>query len=159
MTDYKKELNFERVVQASADLVFKAWTDENLVKQWWGPYGVFNPVCEVDPKVGGKIHIVMEAGEELGEAKGMQWPMDGEFIELEEPKRIVFKSTAIDKGKPVLETTTSVNFEERNGKTTIKVHVEVTNVLPGSEFAIAGMEQGWNSQFDKMVEFVNNKAG
>jgi uncharacterized protein YndB with AHSA1/START domain len=154
MEEGKKELTLTREFDAPAALVYKAWTDEKLVAKWWGPQGVFTPVCEVDARPGGKINIVMEAGEELGEFKGTQWPMDGEFVELDEPKKIVFKANAINEGKVILEHQTTVTFHEENGKTTMKVHVVVTKVLPGSEFAIAGMEQGWNSQFDKLVKFI-----
>lgn len=154
MNDTQKELKMTRVFDAPRDLVYKAWTDPKLVSQWWGPQGVFAPVCEVDARPGGKINIVMEAGEELGDFKGTQWPMEGEFVELDEPKKIVFTSNAIDKGKVILEHQTTVTLDEDNGKTIMNVHVVVTKVLPGSEFAIAGMEQGWNSQFDKLVKFI-----
>src|SRR6185437_1245433 len=116
MNDANKELTFTRTFDVSPEFLYKAWTDQNLVKEWWGPQGVFNPVCEIDPKVGGKIHIVMEAGEELGQAKGMQWPMDGEFVELDEPKKIVFNANAINAGKVILEHQTTVTFEEKKGK-------------------------------------------
>jgi uncharacterized protein YndB with AHSA1/START domain len=154
MENAKKELTMSRVFDAPRELVYKAWTDQNLVKQWWGPNGVFTPVCEVDPRPGGKINIVMEAGEELGDAKGMQWPMQGEFEELDEPAKIVFTANAINEGKVVLEHRTTVTFAEQDGKTAMNVHVVVTKVLPGSEYAIAGMEAGWNQQLDKLVKFI-----
>jgi uncharacterized protein YndB with AHSA1/START domain len=154
MTDTKRELIMTREFDAPRELVYKAWTDPELIKQWWGPRGVFIPVCEVDARQGGKINIVMEAGEELGKFKGTQWPMEGEFVQLDKPKKIVFNANAINEGKVILEHQTTVIFEEKSGKTTIKVHVVLTKVLPGSEFAIAGMEQGWNQQMDKLVEFI-----
>jgi len=154
MEKRKKELNMTRVVDAPREMAFKAWIDPKQIAQWWGPDGVFIPVCEVDAKPGGRIYIVMEAGEKLGKFKGTQWPMEGTFVEIDEPKKIVFNANAINEGKVVLEHQTTVTFDEENGKTTMKVHVVVTKVLPGSEFAIAGMEQGWNSQFDKLVKFL-----
>lgn len=158
MEDTKKELFMARTFDAPRELVFKAWTDEKLVSQWWGPQGVFNPVCEIDARPGGKMKIVMEAGEEMGDFKGTQWPMDGEFIEVDEPTKLVFTANAINEGKVVLEHRTTVTFEEKDGKTDMKVHVLVTKVLPGSEFAIKGMEAGWNQQLDKLVTFVENQA-
>ncbi len=149
-----KELTMTRTFDAPRDVVFNAWTDAKLVAQWWGPNGVFNPVCEVDARVGGKIHIIMEAGEELGKFKGTQWPMTGEFKEIEKPSKIVFAANAINNDTVILEHLTTVTFEEENGKTKMKVHVVVTKALPGSEFAIKGMEQGWNQQLDKLVKFI-----
>jgi len=83
--------------------------------------------------------------------------MEGEFVELDEPKKIVFNANAINEGKVILEHHTTVTFDEENGKTRMKVHVVVTKVLPGSEFAIAGMGQGWNQQFDRLVEFIKKR--
>src|SRR5256885_398019 len=117
MNDIHKELTMVREFDAPAELVFKAWTDEKLVTKWWGPRGVFTPICEVDAKPGGKIHIVMEAGETLGQYKGTQWPMTGEFVEIDKHKKIVFTANAINNGKVILEHQTTVIFDEVDGKT------------------------------------------
>lgn len=154
MTDTEKEFVIVREFDAPAQKVFNAWTDPKSVAQWWGPEGVFTPVCEVDAKPGGHIHIVMEAGESMGEYKGTQWPMEGKFEEVEEPSKLVFISNAINAGKELFKHRTTVTFEEKDGKTKMTVHVAVTNIVSGSEFAVAGMEQGWNSQFDKLVKFI-----
>ena len=154
LTDTHKEVSFTRTFDAPRELVWKAWTDASLVKQWWGPNGVFIPECEIDPKAGGLMYLVMEAGEELGAAKGMRWPMKGQFTEVTEPEKIVFTANAIMNDKPVLEHTTTVTLVEKNGKTEMTVDIVVTKAMPGSEQAIAGMQQGWNQQLDKLVMFV-----
>lgn len=154
MSEYKKELLMTREINVPREKAFRAWLKPELVKQWWGPKGVTIPVCEIEAKPGGKINIVMEAGEELGKFKGMKWPMEGKFVEISEPEKIVFTANAINNGTTVLEHLTTVTFTEANGTTTMKVHVEVTKVNPGGEFAVAGMEQGWNEQFNKLVEFL-----
>ena len=46
MTTTPKELTITRTFDAPRDLVWKAWTDEKMVKKWWGPRGVTNPTCE-----------------------------------------------------------------------------------------------------------------
>lgn len=158
----KQETWIEREFDAPREKVFEAWTDPKLITQWWGPEGVFTPICEIDARPGGLIHIVMEAGETMGKFKGTQWPMKGKFEAIEKPSKIVFTANAINEGKEVLEHRTTVTFDERPSadgvKTKMTVHVAVTKILPGSEFAIAGMEQGWNSQFDKLGKFlVKNK--
>jgi uncharacterized protein YndB with AHSA1/START domain len=157
MVDTQKEFVIVREYDAPPEKVFKAWTDPALVTQWWGPEGVFTPICEVDARPGGFIHIVMEAGETMGEYKGTQWPMEGKFEEIEEPSKIVFTSNAVNEGKDFFQHRTTVTFDEKDGKTKMTVHVAVTKMLPGSEFAVAGMEQGWNSQFDKLGKFLVGK--
>ena len=49
----EKEITIERVFNAPIDLVWKAWTKAEEIKEWWGPNGVTNPICEIDPRVGG----------------------------------------------------------------------------------------------------------
>lgn len=157
MNEMQKEFTLSREYNAPRDVVFKAWTDPALVRQWWGPEGVFIPVCELDVRPGGSMNIVMEAGESLGSFKGTQWPMTGTYEAIEEPSKIIFVANAINEGKEVLQHRTVVTFEEKDAKTTMTVHVTVTKTLPGSEFAVAGMEQGWNSQCDKLGKFLGNK--
>jgi uncharacterized protein YndB with AHSA1/START domain len=153
----KKELTLERTFNASRELVWKAWTDPELVKQWWGPDGVTNPTCEWDAKPGGNIHIVMLAGKELGEMAGQEWPMTGEFVEAQEPEKIVFSGNAIVDGKEVLTTLTTVTFEEESGKTKLNVHIVVTHTTPEAAGPLQGMEMGWNQQLDKLVTFVQSQ--
>lgn len=157
MDNTNKGFTIVREFDSPAERVFDAWTDPEQVSEWWGPQGVFTPVCEIDAKAGGKIHIIMEAGAELGPAKGMKWPVDGVFEEVEKNTKLVFTSNSVNDGKEYFKYRTTVTFDEKNGKTTMTVHVAVTEIQPGAEFAIPGMEQGWNSQFDKLVEFIKKE--
>lgn len=157
MEDTKKELTMSRTLDAPLDLVYKAWTDPELVKQWWGPNGVSNRVNAWDAEPNGKIDLVMIAGTELGPLAGQEWPMAGEFEELDEPDKIVFTANALVDGTEVLKHRTTVMLKEQNGKTEMTVHVVVIKTTPEAAGPLAGMEQGWNQQLDKLVEFVEKK--
>ena len=154
MEDTKKELTFERTYDAPQDLVFKAWTDPKMVVQWWAPNGVTNQLNEWNPNPGGKIDLVMIAGEELGELAGQKWPMNGEFKEIEAPKKLSFTANAILNGKEVMQHLTTVTLEELDGKTHMTVHIVVTKAMPEAEGPLKGMEMGWNQQLDKLGEFL-----
>jgi uncharacterized protein YndB with AHSA1/START domain len=154
MEESKKELTLDRTFDAPIDLVWKAWTDSEMISQWWGPRGATTPTCEWEFKVGGNIHIVMLAGEELGPLKGQEWPMTGTFTQIDEPKRLVFTTTALRDDKPMLKNLVTVTFEEQNGKTTMTVHIVVTKVTPEAAGPLQGMEMGWNQQLDKLGEFL-----
>jgi uncharacterized protein YndB with AHSA1/START domain len=151
---HHKELTLTRTFNAPRDLVFKAWTDPEMIQKWWGPRGVTNPTCEWEAKPGGKIHIVMLAGEELGDMAGQEWPMTGEFQEVQEPKKLVFTANAIMDGKEILQHQTTVTLEEEGDKTKMTVHVVVTKTTPEAAGPLSGMEQGWNEQLDKLADFV-----
>jgi uncharacterized protein YndB with AHSA1/START domain len=123
MSEPTKELTLTRTFDAPRDLVFKAWTDPELLSQWWGPNGVTIPVCEVDAVVGGKLNIVMLAGEELGPMAGAKWPMTGVYREITPPEKIVYDASPEVEGQPIMDTVNTLTFEEENGKTKLTLHI------------------------------------
>ena len=139
-----------RVLDAPREVVFKAWTDPKLLKQWWGPKGFTNPVCELDVRPGGAIRVHMRGPD------GTVYPMGGMFHEIVEPERIVFTSTAMEDewGEPQLEVFNTVTFAEHNGKTRLTLHAEVVKSGPGTDRALAGMEQGWTETLERLEQFT-----
>lgn len=153
-----KEFTITRTFDAPRELVWKAWTDQELIKKWWGPRGVTNPICEWDAKPGGKINIVMLAGKELGSFAGQKWPMTGVFNEVKPQSRLVFTGNALDEVRDILlESMVTVDFESVGKKTIMKLRFTVTKAGPKAEFAIKGAETGWNQQIDKLSEMVSAK--
>ena len=151
----RKELTITRLIDAPRAIVWRAWTDPEIVTKWWGPKGVTTPTCEVDARKGGKINIVMLAGKELGDFAGKKWPMEGRFEEVAPQDRLVFTANALDDGsQTMLETRTTVTFAEEQGKTKLTVHIMLTRSsdTPQAKFAIQGMEMGWGQSLDKLVE-------
>src|ERR1700761_6507247 len=57
------EVSLTRRIAASPEFVFRAWIDAKHLAEWWGPKGFTNPVCEVDPRVGGAIRIHMRSAD------------------------------------------------------------------------------------------------
>lgn len=154
--DPTKELLMMRECDAPREIIWKAWTDPDLIKQWWGPDGVTIPTAEFDARVGGKIYIVMLAGPELGPMKGQKWPMSATIKELIAPERLVFTSAAIDEpsGTTLLENLVTVTLADMGGETTMTVHVVVTMSTEKAAAALAGMQMGWNQQLDKLVKLM-----
>jgi uncharacterized protein YndB with AHSA1/START domain len=85
-----RELTITRTFAAPREQVWRAWTDPRHLAAWWGPEGLTNPVCEVDVRPGGSIHIVMR------DPDGTDYPMRGEFREIVAPERLVFTNFAVD---------------------------------------------------------------
>lgn len=158
-----KELTMTREFDAPREIVFNAWVDPEQVEKWWGPSGVTNRLDVWDVTPGGKLSLTMIAGQELGPMAGQEWPMTGEFKEIEKPSKLVFTGNAIMDGKEILQHLTTVTFEEAEGnpsmssghRTKMTVHIEVTNVvMPDAKMPLQGMEMGWNQQLDKLVTFI-----
>src|SRR5436305_202061 len=69
---------------APPEAVYRAHTDPALVQKWMlGPEGWTMPVCNLDPRPGGKIRY------EWTDGKGHGFYLTGECLEMQPPRRIV----------------------------------------------------------------------
>jgi uncharacterized protein YndB with AHSA1/START domain len=144
------ELVVTRIVDAPREVVFRAWTDPEQLKHWWGPKGFTNPVCEIDPRPGGAIRIDMRAPD------GVVYPMTGVYVEVVEPERLVFTSMALDKdGHAMFENLNTVIFAEHGGRTKLTVHVKVAKSTAQAAPHLAGMEEGWKMTLDRLADYSN----
>ena len=81
----KCEIVSSRIVNASREIVYSAWTDPNHLKNWWGPAGFTNSFIEFDLRPGGKWRFIMH-----GPDKG-NYPNECEFIKIDPPALISWK--------------------------------------------------------------------
>ena len=54
------DLVITRIIDAPLESVWRAWSDPELVKQWWGPQGFSAPVAEIDFHEGHTSLVCME---------------------------------------------------------------------------------------------------
>jgi len=153
MISFEREMSLERVIDAPRKLVFDAWTNAEHIKHWWGPNGFTNPICNVDATPGGSMLIHMQAPD------GVVYPMDGEFHEIVEPKKLVFTTAALDKnGKRLFEVLNTVTFSDQNGKTRLHLHAAVSGITVEGKRYIDGMKEGWNQSIDRLNDYVRNQS-
>ena len=55
-----------RVFDAPVEQVWKAWSDSEYVRQWWGPAGFTCPLADMDFREGGTSLVCMRAPKEYG---------------------------------------------------------------------------------------------
>lgn len=77
-------LELTRELAAPRERVFRALTDPLALAKWWGPRGFTTPELVVDLRVGGAYRFSMQPPE------GELFHLAGEFVEIEEPARLVF---------------------------------------------------------------------
>ncbi len=141
----EREITITRVFDAPRAVVFEAWIDPAQLKEWWGPKGFTNPVCEFDPRVGGAIRIHMRAPD------GNVHPMKGEVREIVPPERLVFTNIAVDAaGNPIINGLTTVTFADEGGKTRLTLHTRGTVLVDYAAAYLQGMEMGWTMSIDKL---------
>jgi uncharacterized protein YndB with AHSA1/START domain len=161
-THSARELVIERIFDAPRELVWKAWTDPEHVKHWWGPKAFTAPVCKIDLRVGGKYLFAMQSPEFNG---GESIWSTGVYREIVPLERIVCTDSFADADGNVVPAThygmgtdipvemlVSVTFEDLDGKTRMTLRHEG---LPVGEMK-DGAGVGWNESFDKLAESLKN---
>src|SRR6266852_6081518 len=86
MADAGLALTVHRTVSASRERAFRAWTDADELKKWFGvAEGYTTPIAEVDLRVGGRYRLGMQPpnSSEL-------YIVQGVYREIREPEKIVF---------------------------------------------------------------------
>jgi uncharacterized protein YndB with AHSA1/START domain len=154
-----QELVIVRRLEAPRDLVWKAWTEPELVKRWWGPKGFTAPVSRIDLRVGGAYLNCMRSHE------GQDYWSTGVYRDIVPPKRMVFTDSFADEGGKVvpathygmgtdypLEMLVTVTFEDQEGKTKLTLRHAG---LPGED--LDNCRAGWNESLDKLAEVLAKK--
>ncbi|NKB51842.1 MAG: SRPBCC domain-containing protein [Rhizobiaceae bacterium] len=77
-------LTTSRHIKAARNIVFDAWLDPEMLARFMLPgEGMTVPSASVEPQVGGRFAIVMQAGDQ-------QIPHGGEYKEIDRFDRIIF---------------------------------------------------------------------
>lgn len=156
-----KNLHFERTYRAPIDTVWRAWTDPDALRQWWGPEKTVVPECRVDLRVGGEIFIVMEAGEAMGKYQGTRWPMAGTFTRIDAGTGLTYDARSWTEGEEdgtTIHHTNDVTLTEGDGSTTVRLHVTITKIGPKAKLAAFGMKWGYKAQLDKLDKYFTTPA-
>lgn len=154
---FKKKKNFtlKRTYPAPVASVWDAWTQAEMVRQWWGPKNTFVPECRIDARVGGEVHIVMEAGEGMGKYAGTRWPMTGTFTRVDPVTRLTYDARSWTDGEESTSTILHVNdvtLTEHDGQTELTLDVTITQIGAKAKMAAFGMKWGYKAQLDKLAE-------
>jgi uncharacterized protein YndB with AHSA1/START domain len=148
-----KQILITREFDAPRELVYRAWTEPELIKKWWaGTHGKVDSV-EVDLRVGGTWRYVMTAN------GGMEVAFHGEYKEIVPNERIV--STEAFEGIPDPDGNASLNtltLTEEDGRTTMTVLVE-HKTKEGRDMHIeSGMETGMQTSMDALEQVAISLA-
>src|SRR5690606_27950987 len=156
-----KVLNLERSYRAPIDTVWRAWTEPDMLRQWWGPEKTFVPECDVDLRVGGALHIVMEAGPEMGKYQGTRWPMSGTFTHIERPTRLTYDARSWTEGEEegtTIHHTNDITLTGNDGSTTVRMHITISRTGPKAKMAAVGMKWGSRAQLGRLEKLRSDQA-
>lgn len=147
------EIMIRRQFNAPPDIVFRAWTDPELVKLWWAPQGLGVSIvsCDADLRVGGRYRYV------LRNPDGETMAFSGEYREIEPAQRLVYTQVLelmSDAGEALIE----VTFSEVGGLTSV-VSLETYPSAEVRHIVVAsGMEEGMRETMDQLDTLVSSLA-
>lgn len=137
-------LRLSRIFRAPRHRVFRAWTDPEALKKWWGPQGFTTPAAEVDLRVGGVYRLTMKP------PAGDEYYLTGTYREVRPPARLVYTwnwERSGDARDAMGETLVTVEFLDRGESTEVVLTHEL---FPNTERR-DGHAHGWNGCFDKLA--------
>jgi uncharacterized protein YndB with AHSA1/START domain len=139
----ERETAIERVFDAPPELVFRMWLEAKYLAQWWGPKGFTNRLYTLDPRPGGKLHIVMCAPD------GTRYPMQAVFREIVVAERLALANLAEPRlDCSTVDGVTTVIFTERDGNTELTVRMAGSAPYPAA--ALEGIETSWKQSLDRL---------
>lgn len=111
MTD-DTTLRLERLIDASPDAVFDAWTTREAMERWYSDGDDFVArVTELDVRVGGGYRV------EFGPVGAEPYVEHGEYLEIDRPHRLAMTETLEGVEAPWANTRVTVELHDDNGKT------------------------------------------
>ncbi|TLS50114.1 SRPBCC domain-containing protein [Paenibacillus antri] len=157
-----KELVITRVLPAPRELVFKAWSEVEHLKQWWGPKGFKIHVAQWDFRPGGIFHYNMQSPD-----GHRMW---GKFVyqEIVAYEKIVWVNSFSDEAGHIvrapfsdlipLEIRNTVTFSEINGSTTMTLCSGPINATEAERSFFEGMfesmQEGFGGTFDQLETYL-----
>jgi uncharacterized protein YndB with AHSA1/START domain len=142
-----REVKVTRSFKGPRALVFRAWTEPELVRRWMlGPPGWAMPVCEMDVRVGGRFRWRWRS-----EEKGDEFGFTGVFREVVPPSRIVH-TEGYDPGTvgglyPGEDAIVTVTFVEDGGVTTVTTLADFGSNKARDSAMATGMTDGMEQSY------------
>jgi uncharacterized protein YndB with AHSA1/START domain len=163
-----KDFVMSRVFDAPRDLVWKAFTDVEQMKQWWGPKGFTVVRADMDLRPGGSYHYAMKAPD-----GATMW---GKFVyrEVVPPEKLVFINSFSDENGGVtrhplnpawpLELLSTFTFEDLGkGKTRFSLrwspHKPTEVEQKTFDEGHGSMTQGWSGTLDMLEAYLAKTSG
>jgi uncharacterized protein YndB with AHSA1/START domain len=149
-TPAEREIHIERVFDGPRDRVFAAFTDPQLIPQWWGPHGTTTIVDVMDVSPGGSWRFISQGSD------GSETAFRGTYREVVAPERIV--QTFEWEGMPGHVSVETATFEDLGDRT----KVTTTSIFHTTEerdgMLGSGMERGMNETYARLDELLARPA-
>ncbi|MDA0351086.1 MAG: SRPBCC family protein [Chloroflexi bacterium] len=160
--DPERDLLLERVVDVSPDLVWRAWTEPEQLKQWFTPRPWQTTGCEIDLRPGGRFVTVMRSPE------GEDHRNEGCYLEVVPGQRLTWTSALAPGYRPNsgsnigddadLPLTARISIEPAGSGTKYTALVLHANPADRQRHKEMGFHDGWGTALDQLVEWAKQQG-
>jgi uncharacterized protein YndB with AHSA1/START domain len=147
MTSNDRELILTRLIDAPRALLFRCWTEPDLIKRWFVPAPWTIAHAEVDLRPGGRSLIVMR------DPDGNEFPNPGIYLEVVKDEKLVFTDAYVSAWQPSEKPfmTGIVTFEDEGGKTRYTARALHWNEEDRKTHEEMGFHEGWGKCADQLA--------
>ncbi|MHB1249647.1 MAG: SRPBCC family protein [Polaromonas sp.] len=154
------DLTFERVVDVPKELVWRAWTEPALLKQWFCPLPWKTVDAEIDLRPGGIFRTTMRSPE------GQAFPNLGCYLEVIPNEKLVWTNALLPGFRPAMMNapcgddtaefmfTATIALADHAGGTRYTATVIHADEAGCRKHAAMGFEAGWGTALDQLVAMV-----
>jgi uncharacterized protein YndB with AHSA1/START domain len=146
-----QEIVITRSFDAPRELVFKAFTDPDAVRQWWGLNSTETVVDRLEARPGGQWRFLERDGD------GNEFGFHGVYHDLEAPERIVY--TFEFEGMPGHVLLETLVFEDQGGRTLLTDTSVFQSVADRDGMLQSGMESGADESFGRLDDYLAKARG
>ncbi len=154
--DPRLDLVLERVVDVPRELVWKAWTEPERLKQWFCPRPWSVSACEIDLRPGGKFNTVMRSPD------GKEFPNQGCYLEVAPLERLVWTDALTAGYRPSARgyltadggfyLTAFIVLEAQGSRTKYTACAFHSDEAGRKKHEAMGFAEGWGKALDQLVE-------
>ncbi|MPY94571.1 MAG: polyketide cyclase [Acidimicrobiia bacterium] len=150
--DRDRDIELDREVDVPPELVWKAWTTPELLKQWFAPKPYETPECEIDLRPGGIFRTVMRSPE------GDDFDGAGCYLEVIPNERLVWTAALGPGYRPRagdMPFTAILELQRTgSGGTHYRAIAMHQNPEESKQHAEMGFIEGWGAALDQLVALV-----
>ena len=145
-----RELVLTRLINAPREKVYRAWTQPELLKQWFAPKPYTTPIVEMDVRPGGSAYFVMRGPD------GKDLPNRGVYLEVVPNEKLVSTDAYVTAWEPSEKPfmTLILTFEDEGGKTRYTARVRHWMVADREAHEKMGFHGGWGLCTDQLEALV-----
>jgi uncharacterized protein YndB with AHSA1/START domain len=157
-TPSDREVKVTRSFRAPRALVYRAYTEPQLVKRWLGGTpGWTMPVCEMDVRVGGTYRWRWRSDD-----GNQEFGFSGTFREVQPASRLVhteaYEPGTVEYGYPGEPAIVTVSFTEEAGVTTVTTLIDFGSKETRDAAVATGMTDGMEQSYQALDSLLAKQA-